>query len=151
MTSHTIAGLVVAAAVALLPGAAAAQGSSLINPGAAASDFRNPSLMNPGAAASEIRNPNLMNPGAGASSFAPGVPQSGVGVRRAPAPRSVLVPRTRRERTARRPPRSAAQPAERQPTRTAPAQTEEQRPPARSQRRTEDRARGIMGSVCRGC
>ena len=150
MTSHTIAGLVVAAAVALLPGAAAAQGSSLINPGAAASDIRNPSLMNPGAAASEIRNPNLMNPGAGASSFAPGVPQSGVGVRRAPAPRAVLEPRTRRERTARRPPR-AAQPAEQQPARTAPAQTEEQRPPARSQRRTEDRARGIMGSVCRGC
>jgi hypothetical protein len=133
-----------------MPGSApAASGPNAVNPSAAPSD-RNPSAYNPSAAPSAISTPNAINPSATPSTFAPQVaPLSGPTV----LPRSVLAPRPsvrprgragRAARTRERPAaRSAAHPVRRGAS-VAP-------PPPQAVRRTDQRARAIMNSVCRGC
>jgi hypothetical protein len=126
------------------PGSApAATGPNAVNPSAAASD-RNPSAHNPSAAPSALSSPNAINPSATPSTFAP---QSSplatptVVPRQFTAPRRIVRPRGSRTR--------AAQTQERAPARRAVAEA----PTARAEavRRTDQRARAIMGSVCRGC
>jgi hypothetical protein len=127
-----------------IPGSApAASGPNSVNPSAAASD-RNPSAYNPSAAPSAISTPNALNPSATPSTFAPQVsPPTGPTVtpRSMVSPRRIARPRDRAKRAVRRgerappPPAAAATPA----------------PPREAVRRTDQRARAIMGSVCRGC
>lgn len=123
------------------PGAApAAAGPNSVNPSAAPSD-RNPSAYNPNAAPSAISTPNALNPSATPSALAPQLaPLSSPTVipRSSLAPRRIARPRGRTTRAARRGERAAAR-------RAAPALA------PKAARRTDQRARAIMGSVCRGC
>jgi hypothetical protein len=141
---------VAAALLPLLSPAALGQGvgSNQINPGAAASDIRNPSSIMPGARASDIRNPSSIVPGAAASD----IRQLGVG---GASPRATVAPRLSLPRTAIRPQRRRQ--VERSRRRRAPAVTQRRRQPAVAQRsRRPVAARAARRndrtiSICEGC
>lgn len=123
------------------PGSApTVSGPNSTNPSAAASDTRNPSAFNPSAAVSATSSPNALNPSSTPSTFAPGVSSPNNLSPRLASPSRVVRPKSRAaERQRRRGVRG------RRALRPVPA------PVLEAGRRGETRARGVMGSVCRGC
>lgn len=123
------------------PGSAATvSGPNSTNPSAAASDTRNPSAFNPSAAASATSSPNALNPSSTPSTFAPSVSSPNSLTPRLSSPARIAPPLNRA--------------ALRRKGRRARAQEARRPVPPRvleAARRGETRARGIMGSVCRGC
>ena len=125
------------------PGSApAAVGPNSTNPSAAASDTPNPSAMNPSAAPSAVTTPNALNPSGTSSTFAPTPSNPNVLTRPIGSPSRIIRRPTRR-----------APAVNRSRARRAPAQQTAPRTPSRkaTEQRGDQRARSIVGSVCRGC
>jgi hypothetical protein len=130
------------------------------NPSATPSEIRNPSSINPSAGASDIRNSSAINPGAAASTL--GGPSAGgapIIMRRPTLMPHVRMPRELEEKV-RKPRKRATKRSKKRPQaaeRAKPAppklRTEQPMPAAKAAPRSkaEDKARGIMGNVCRGC
>jgi hypothetical protein len=159
------------------PGSApAATGPTSVNPSAAPSST-NPNAFNPSAAPSAVSTPNAMNPSATPSTFAPqvtGPPSRSVVPSASAGPRRVARPSRERRARARHQEQKQAPAAEsrrgddqdrgtdaraepkgssRSGDRGAAARAENDDAPPKKQvlRRADQRARSIMGSVCRGC
>jgi hypothetical protein len=158
------------------PGSApAATGPTSINPSAAPSST-NPNAFNPSAAPSAVSTPNAMNPSATPSTFAPQVtgpssrsvvPSASVGrrpvrpsrerrararnqeQRQAPAAESRRGDDQDRAPDARAEPKGSPRSAE--PGAATRAENDDTPPKKQVLRRADQRARSIMGSVCRGC
>jgi len=137
------------------PGSApAATGPTSVNPSAAPSST-NPNAFNPSAAPSAVSAPNAMNPSATPSTFAPQVT--------GPSPRRVVPSASPVTRGAARPSRDRRARARQQrqapaeesrggePRAAARAENDDAPPKNQTLRRADQRARSIMGSVCRGC
>ena len=157
LAAFPLAGAAVAQGVFIpTPGSApAATGPTSVNPSAAPSSM-NPNAYNPSAAPSAISTPNALNPSGTPSTFAPQI--TGPSPPRV-VPRPVTIPRrtARPRRPARaRTVRGRERPSlERkdasQPSQTRQAASQPSPPGPEVARKSERRARDIMGSVCRGC
>jgi hypothetical protein len=138
------------------PGSApAATGPTSINPSAAPSST-NPNAFNPSAAPSAVSTPNAMNPSATPSTFAPQVtgPSSRSVVPSASVGRRAVRPSREgddqdRAPDARAEPKGSPRSAE--PGAATRAENDDTPPKKQVLRRADQRARSIMGSVCRGC
>jgi len=132
-----------------MPGSApAATGPNLINPSAPASSV-DPNAFNPSAAPSAVMTPNALNPSATPSTFAPLLTEPS-GERRVligPVdPLYRIVPGSGRRRAARRP--RAHVPHQQRLRAPAPRASSQSGQAAQTR---AQRARDIMGRVCRGC